>query len=90
MYSPPTTTTLHDRGSSNVVNRLWKINCICQNNSLFYLKRLYVPEECYILCCQVYSKFRVIFVTIEISIFARVGDFLSHVSPGIYQKWSQN
>ena len=50
---------------------LKKINCICQNNSLFYLKRLYVPEECYILCCQVHSKLRVIFVTIEISIFAQ-------------------
>ena len=32
---------------------------------------MYLPEECYILCCRVHSKLRVIFVAIEISIFAR-------------------
>ena len=46
----------------------------------FFLN-VHVPEECHILCCQVHSKLRVIFVTIEISIFAREkqsgGDFLS-------------
>ena len=32
---------------------------------------MYLPKECYILCCRVHSKLRVIFVAIEISIFAR-------------------
>ena len=40
------------------------------SSNYYSFLNVHVPEECHILCCQVHSKMRVIFVAIEILIFA--------------------
>ena len=83
-HSPHNVFHLVDVLTTNHHNIAWqRVFKCCESsleNSMYLSKQFiiffnrscsYVPGECYILCCQVHSKLRVIFVTIEISIFAQ-------------------